>query len=343
MGQSHRYCNNIDPFAIIGPWNTSKSLFSGKKNYMQKNFEDRFIVEEQEACLRIDKLLSDRFDDKSRSYFQYLIEKGFVLLNGQTVKKRIQPKTGDAIEIFFQLPPEIELTPEPIKLDIIYEDEHLLVINKPPTMVVHPAPGNWSKTFVNALLFHCKQIEWDQDDLRPGIVHRLDKETSGLLLAAKTRKAHQMLISSFSERQVQKKYLAICVGKPKSKLIESPIGRHPVKRKEMTITPNGKQAISKVSVLAFNEKLSLNLIQPLTGRTHQIRVHLKFENAPVLGDKVYGNPASNQTYKAERQYLHAYRIRFKHPIKNEWMDLMAPLPQDMKQFISKLLIPNFKS
>lgn len=290
-----------------------------------------FTVVENLSQKRLDKLLSDRFPEKSRTYFQYLIEENCVCLNGKPVKKRIIPQKGDEIEVFFRLTPEISLEPENIPLDILYEDEHILAVHKPPGMVVHPAAGNPSKTFVNALIYHCKNIASVGSSLRPGIVHRLDKDTSGVLLAAKTETAHRNLITAFSKRKMKKQYLAICEGKPQNGLLQTFIARHPVKRKEMCVAEQGKEAISNIHVLAYNEKKSLVLVEPLTGRTHQIRVHLSHLKAPILGDIVYGKHSSD----ASRQCLHAYRLSFLHPITKAPMDIVAPLPLDMKKLIQK--------
>jgi len=290
-----------------------------------------FTITADEEEKRIDKLLTERFESKSRTYFQFLIDEGYVLVNGKKIKKRNMVKEGDEVEVFFCLTPEISLEPEDIPLDILYEDDHLIAVNKPPGMVVHPAPGNWSKTFVNALLAHCKNLIIAEDNIRPGIVHRLDKDTSGILIAAKSTLAHQRLISAFSERRIQKKYLAITLGKPQNGVLSAPIGRHPKKRKEMTIIETGKEAISDIQTLAYNEKISLVLIKPKTGRTHQIRVHLKHLKAPVLGDAVYGNSSS---FDVDRQLLHAYRLEFEHPITKDKMALTAPIPDDMKTLIS---------
>lgn len=299
--------------------------------------EHEFLIVNDEE-VRIDKLLSLKFPNHSRTYFQHLIEIGCVLINGEPVKKRVVPEEGDEIEVCFSATPEASITPEKIPLDILYEDEHILAINKPPGMVVHPAPGNWSGTFVNALLAHCQGIAPGDDPLRPGIVHRLDKETSGVLVAAKTLAAHQKLIELFSNRKVDKLYLAICHGKPPNGLIDKPIGRHPVKRKEMTILPDGKEAITEIQVAAFNDKISLVLAKPKTGRTHQIRVHLKHLNSPVLGDSLYGKKEDH-----ERHLLHAYRLQFDHPITKEPMKLIAPIPKDMALWLQKLCGPSLCS
>lgn len=295
-----------------------------------------FHISPEEIGLRIDKILSARFPHFSRSYFQYLLNAGYVLLNGQPVKKRASPLPKDEIEVYFEITPELTLEPEPMAFQILFEDEHFLVVNKPAGLVVHPAPGHWNGTFVNGLLAHCKHLEASGDPLRPGIVHRLDKETSGVLLAAKTKEAHQKASDLFASRQMEKVYLAICCGRPPSGVINAPIGRHPVHRKEMTVKPDGKEAVSHVQVAAFNHQLSLALIRPKTGRTHQIRVHLKHVGHPILGDTVYGSARMNQSLAPPRLLLHAYQLSFTHPFTNEAIKLSAPLPDDMKHWVKNL-------
>lgn len=298
---------------------------------------DIVFIGEEEAGERLDKILANRFEEKySRTYFQYLIEKQLVLLNGLPVKKRIKPLMGDEIEVQFAALPTINLTAENIPLSILYEDDYILAINKPAGMVVHPAQGNWSGTFVNALLFHCQQLSSLSETLRPGIVHRLDKETSGVLIAAKTLQVQQKLIESFSNREVYKEYIAICVGKPVEEEINAPIGRHPANRKQMAIMPMGKPALSIVKVLAWNEKLSLVHVIILTGRTHQIRVHLKYKGTPVLGDSIYGSISANKHYYAERQMLHASLLRLPHPVTKQIIEIKAPIPDDMLKLIHKI-------
>lgn len=292
-------------------------------------FETIIVTEE----VRIDKLLADRYPDHSRTYFQKMIEQGFVLLNGEAVKKRIVPEEGDEIEVCFQLTPESSLEPESIPLHVLYEDEHIIAVNKPAGMVVHPAPGHPSGTFVNALLGHCKELP-ATDPLRPGIVHRLDKDTSGVLVAAKTTFAHQKLVEMFASRQMEKMYLAICTGKPRNGILSAPIGRHPVHRKEMAVLGDGREAITDVQVVALNERYSLVLLKPKTGRTHQLRVHLKHLGAPVLGDALYGSARPGL-----RQLLHAYRLSFRHPITNAPLTICAPLPDDMKSWMKELCGP----
>ena len=305
---------------------------------MEADDTDLLVVTEEEEGKRLDKILAHRFKEVySRTYFQYLIDEQLVLLNGIPVKKRIKPQAGDEIEVQFASTPEMQLTPEPISLSILYEDEHLLVVNKPAGLVVHPAPGNWSGTFVNALLYHCGQLAGQDNSLRPGIVHRLDKETSGILVAAKTLEMQQKLTALFASRQVYKEYWAICVGRPLDGEVSAPIGRHPIHRKQMAIVPTGKQAISFLKTLGWNGKLSFVQIVIATGRTHQIRVHLKYKGTPVLGDALYGNSSSNHYYGVQRQLLHAAVVKFEHPLTGQQLELVAPAPADMLCFMRKIL------
>lgn len=306
---------------------------------LNEEFET-IIISEDETCERLDKILANRFREvKSRTYFQFLIENGNILLNGSSVKKCVKPKIGDEVQIHFVITPEIGLEPEPIPLNILYEDEEIIVVNKPSGLVVHPALGNWSGTFVNALLYHCQNLLKDDSTLRPGIVHRLDKETSGLLIAAKTSLAQQRLIEMFAARRVHKEYLAICLGNPGDREINVPIGRHPVHRKLMTVAKEGgRNALSICKTLAYNDKLSLVNILLATGRTHQIRVHMKHIGSPVLGDSSYGNSQINEKYGAQRQMLHAEHLRFNHPISNQPLEFHAEIPEDMQKLIQK----NFK-
>lgn len=300
---------------------------------------DSLVISDAFLGMRLDKILASHYSNiRSRTYFQNLIEEKRVLVNDATVKKRYLPKVGDEISIFFIANPELDLQPEPIPLDIIYEDEFLIAINKPAGLVVHPAPGNWTGTFVNALLYHCSTLNVSltncvNHSLRPGIVHRLDKDTSGVLLAAKTPLAQQKLIELFANRQMHKEYLAICLGNPGDVEINAPIGRHPIDRKRMTVVEvegKGKPALSVCRTLQANERLSLVNIDLKTGRTHQIRVHLKYKGTPVLGDDLYGNISQNKHYGVKRQMLHAQLLSFVHPITNKSISIKASLPNDFE-------------
>ena len=295
---------------------------------------DSLLITPREAGQRIDKLLAETYPDFSRTYFQKLISDGFVLLNGKIVKKRIAPEVGDEIEVCFQITPESQVEPEEIPLDILFEDDFIIAVNKPAGMVVHPAPGHPNGTFVNALLGHCRGLKAQfNDTLRPGIVHRLDRDTSGVLIAAKTVPAHQKLVEMFSARLVEKQYLAICLGRPPNMTIDAPIGRHPTQRQEMAVVPDhGKDASTRIEVLAFNAEISLVKASPKTGRTHQIRVHLRHIGHPIIGDSLYGN----DLFKAERQLLHAYRLNLAHPITGEPLSFLAPIPADFKEWIARI-------
>lgn len=280
---------------------------------------------------RIDRCLKDFFPNYSRTYFQQLIELGLIQLNGELVKKRSLVNKGDEITIIWMPKPHLTLEPEAIPLDILFEDSYLIAINKPPGLVVHPAPGNYTGTFVHALLYHCKELK--QDGVRPGIVHRLDKETSGVLIAAKNEQMQAKLSDLFAKREVIKEYRAICLGTPGEKILDLPIGRHPIKRTEMCIDQEkGRSAKTVVHTLNSNEKLSYVQLYPKTGRTHQLRVHLKALGCPILGDKVYGNKSANTHFKAERHLLHAYRLNFIHPETQQKMELKAPIPQDFFKY-----------
>lgn len=295
---------------------------------MVETHQETILISKEEEGLRLDTLLARRFPRYSRTYFQFLIEQNCVLVEGEVLKKREKPKEGEEIEICFQLTPEISLAPENIPFEILYEDDHLLAINKPAGMVVHPAPGHPSGTFANALLFHCKSLSASPGDLRPGIVHRLDKETTGVLLAAKTQEAHQKLVSLFASRSIQKYYLAICLGTPQEGKIEAPLARHPTRRHEMAVSSVGKEAISIVRLLEKRGPLSLTEVQLITGRTHQIRVHLKHIGHPVLGDPVYGSSSANQKYGIKRQLLHAQKVSFIHPFTQTPITIEAPPPKE---------------
>lgn len=304
---------------------------------MTKVESEHLIISEEETGERLDKILVQRFQGAySRTYFQYLINEHLVLINGIPIKKRVRPQPGDEIEIQFVLSPELELLPESIPLNILYEDESLLVVNKPVGMVVHPAPGHWSGTFVNALLYHCRMLP-KSNGLRPGIVHRLDKDTSGVLIAAKTGEAQQKLTEMFAARKVYKEYLSICIGNPGNIHIDAPIGRHPVLRKQMAIVEGGRNALTTCQTLKTDGRLSLVKVVIATGRTHQIRVHMKSVGAPVLGDALYGNARINQQYGASHQLLHASVMRFQHPIHGNEMEFVAEPDNNMNQFINKLL------
>ncbi len=297
---------------------------------------ETFFIEEEEASLRLDLLLARRYEGRySRTYFQKLIDQGLVLLNGERVKKRVKPAAGDELEIEFELTPEISLTPEAIPLHVLYEDEDILVVNKPAGMVVHPAPGNWTGTFANALLYHCKLLQADSGDIRPGIVHRLDKDTSGVLIAAKNSNAQRKMIELFSLRKVHKEYLAIVFGNPGERSVDKPIGRHPVHRQKMAVVDGGRAALTHIKPIAASKEYSLLDVVIETGRTHQIRVHLSNIGYPVVGDPLYGRAESNKRLGCCRQLLHASLIRFPHPVSGKEIEVKAEPPADFTFFLEQ--------
>ncbi len=297
-----------------------------------------FQVAAFDADIRIDKLLAERYRDlNSRHYFQRLIREGHVTVNGAQVKKKDRVAQGDEIEIHFILAPEIHVEPEDIPLEILYEDADIIVLNKASGMVVHPAPGNWTGTLVNAVLYHCRlQDGWD-DTMRPGIVHRLDKETSGAIVVAKTLRAHRMLGESFAGRHVKKEYLAVCVGNPGEGTVDAPIGRHPIHRKMMaTDVDRARDALTHYNTEAHQGDIALVRLELHTGRTHQARVHMRHLGCPVLGDSVYGAAKANKRYSAKRQLLHAEILEIPHPSSGERLKFQAPIPPDMLAWIERL-------
>ncbi|MGE3954624.1 MAG: RluA family pseudouridine synthase [Parachlamydiales bacterium] len=291
------------------------------------------VVDEAQAGLRLDRFLAAHFPDRSRASLQELIEEGRVLVNGAGVKKRTPLAEGDqvAVELVERAPPELKA--EAVELDILYEDEALLVVNKPAGLVVHPGAGNWTGTFAHGLLHHCGELG---TGLRPGIVHRLDKETSGVLVAAKTEAAQQRLVEAFSSRRVKKVYLALCVGNPGNQTIRKPIGRHPRDRKKWAVVEGGKEAVTHCEPLASGQGITLVKLGLETGRTHQIRVHMRAVGCPVLGDPVYGDSGMNQKWSADRQMLHAYQIELDHPMSGERRVFRAPLPSDFSLLSTRL-------
>jgi len=294
---------------------------------------------------RIDKFLSAIFFDFSRSYFSNLIKKEKVFLNNIIPKPGTILKKKDLIEIEFSKPKKLELKPENITLKIIYEDSDIIVINKPSGMVVHPAPGHENRTLVNALLFHCKDLSGINDVLRPGIVHRLDKDTSGLLIVAKTNKSHMKLVEMFQKREIKKYYKALVIGKviPEKNKIESKIGRHKINRlKFSSFTNHGKIAITNYKVEKYYNNFTLLDINIETGRTHQIRVHFSEMGYPLVGDYLYGEKKNKKSITkilmpfVNRTFLHAYKLTFNHPIKNNLLKFETDLPKELQLILEKI-------
>ncbi|MFM1547959.1 MAG: RluA family pseudouridine synthase [Lentisphaeria bacterium] len=291
---------------------------------------NQLIVPEESAGLRLDRFLAVSFEEYSRSYLTRIIDNGRVTRNGATARKRDNVATGDEVAVDWPPPEQLQLDPEAIDLPILYEDEDILVIDKPADLVVHPGAGTQSGTLVNALLGYDYQNFTEMaDDVRPGIVHRLDKDTSGVMIVARNPIARDRLSTAFAERQVEKIYLAITAGAPDADSGEarSSIGRHPKHRKKMAVVErNGKNAVTLWNVLSRSAEAALLRVQLKTGRTHQIRVHLAHEKLPIVGDDLYGN--SGCTLEAPRQMLHAWRLGIRHPRTKELLAFAAPVPDD---------------
>ena len=307
--------------------------------------------------MRLDKHILETHPDFSRSRIEGLIKSGFVTVNG-AVAEKAGMKVSEDDEIVVEIPPPVPAIPEPenIPLDIVFEDDDMVVVNKQPGMVVHPAPGHFTGTLVNALLHHCPNLSGIGGVARPGIVHRLDQDTSGLIVVAKSQAAMDGLVQAFSShKNIEKTYLAICHGRPRldAGRIENLIGRHPVDRKRMAIVEkNGKVAItnwsqvqrfgmfgkfgmSSTSQTSQTFQTSLIECRIETGRTHQIRVHMASLGCPVIGDKVYGKSALDKKLEPvpARQMLHAWRLKLWHPVKKVEVAFEAPLPEDMKPYL----------
>jgi 23S rRNA pseudouridine1911/1915/1917 synthase len=305
-------------------------------------------VAPEEAGVRLDQFLARRLGF-SRARVQKLLKSGLVTLNGRAGAPAYQVRPGDAFRVTVPAPEPSHLAPEPLPLNIIYEDRDLLVVNKPPGLVVHPGAGHRTGTLLNALLHHCPELQEIGEISRPGLVHRLDKDTSGLLVAAKTELAHQSLVRQFQEHRVHKKYLALVWGRLKERegKIEGEVGRHPTERQKMSVHPRrGKAAVTLWRVrLEFPGPLTLVELTPRTGRTHQLRVHLASLGHPVVGDATYGGGVNRlkgipklQGLKPllHRQLLHAFQLGFTHPRIGAAVAWEAPLPEDFRAVVEYL-------
>lgn len=287
-----------------------------------------FFIDAQNVGVRIDKFLSSVESlELTRSAIQNLIDKGEVSINDRVVSKNYKLKLNDIVTLNIPEPEVLNVVAEDIPLNIVYEDDYLLVVNKPKGMIVHPAPSNYSGTLVNALMYHCKDsLSGINGVIRPGIVHRIDKNTSGLLIVAKTDVAHLGLAEQIKDHSFTREYEAIVLGRFKNLTgtVNAPIGRHPVDRKKMCVTEkNSKEAVTHYEVLQQFDKHSHIKCILETGRTHQIRVHMAYIGHSVLGDDVYGKPYKN----LEGQCLHAKKIGFIHPITKEYLEFDSPLPE----------------
>ncbi len=299
----------------------------------------RYTVAGSSGRLRLDHYLAEIQADFSRSRLKKLIESGRVAVNGVSVKSKYRVQAGDVVELTVPPPEPMDLAPESIRLNIVYEDAGLVVVDKPAGMVVHPAPGHARGTLVNALLHHCGADLMGIGGVeRPGIVHRLDKDTSGLVLAAKTEAAHSSLSRQFKDRSVGKVYLALVRGEVASDrgVIDAAIGRHPVHRKKMALRESGRKAVTRYQVIGRGEDVSYVRLQPETGRTHQIRVHLASLGHPILGDALYGGKTGTGSLRIGRQALHAHRLTIDNPASQNRQEFESPLPADMAGLVNNL-------
>jgi 23S rRNA pseudouridine1911/1915/1917 synthase len=309
-----------------------------------------FSVPESQSGKRLDIVLSEQLPECSRSYAAQLIQERHVLVNGKPCKASYRVRMEDCIAGHLPEPEPAEYLPEPIDLAILHEDASLIVIDKPPGMVVHPAPGHLSGTLVNGLLCHCPDIAAFRGEIRPGIVHRLDKDTSGVMVVAKTPTVHEHLAAQFKNRNVRKTYVALVRGQVQTSRgeINLPIGRHPTARKQMsTVSTRPRHAETHYRVRERYDGATLLELDLKTGRTHQIRVHCAAMHHPVLGDAVYGGRkygdvggraggAAGIGVRIQRQMLHAWRLGFEHPISGQWQQFEAAMPADMQSVIDML-------
>jgi 23S rRNA pseudouridine1911/1915/1917 synthase len=316
---------------------------------VEQDAETVITLTTEDTGERLDKWLAVQLPERSRAEVQRWIEDGRVTRGEKTLKSSYRVGAGETISVSVPAPLDYNVEPEAIPLDVVYEDADLLVINKPAGMVVHPALGNWHGTLVNAVLYHCPALEGVGGTNRPGIVHRLDKDTSGLILVAKNDRAHRSLQEQFRARTVQKTYLALVYGQvaPQAGEIQAPIGRDPHQRKHMAVVPEalGRPAATRYEVISYYNtsgqhgrpptKLTLLACHPLTGRTHQIRVHMTYLKHPLVGDQVYGF-YRHPPLHCPRQFLHAARVSFRLPSFGEEVTFEAPLPADLQAVMDGL-------
>ncbi|MDY4694103.1 MAG: RluA family pseudouridine synthase [Blautia sp.] len=298
----------------------------------------KFEVTDDQSGIRIDRFLSENTEELSRSYLQKLIKEQKVQVNSIPAKSSYKVQTKDMITVELPQVTEPDILPEDIPLDILYEDEDVLVVNKPKGMVVHPSAGHYTGTLVNAVMFHCKDhLSGINGILRPGIVHRIDKDTTGALLVCKNDHAHKVLAEQLKEHSIKRRYRAIVSGvlKEDQGTVNAPVGRHPVDRKKMAVNyKNGKEAVTHYQVLERFSNATYIECRLETGRTHQIRVHMTSIGHPLLGDEVYGS--GKNPYHLQGQTLHAMVLGFVHPSSGEYMEFTAPLPEYFLKLLDKL-------
>jgi len=302
---------------------------------MQTEFE--FVVSPNESGERIDSALTKKNEfSLSRSQIQRLIDEGFIEVNKEIPKASYRLKAEDRVRIIIPPPKPLLIQPEKLPLEIVYEDNDLVVVNKARGMVTHPAAGNYAGTLVNALLYHCKDLSGIGGVLRPGIVHRLDKGTSGLMVITKNDFTHHALAKQFKERLVNKKYVALVHGliNEEEGVVETKLGRHPVQRKKMAVVAKGKEAITKYQILERFKDYTLVELTIKTGRTHQIRVHMTHLGHPLAGDPTYGH--RKEEFKIAGPLLHSRQLGFTHPRTGKYLEFNQEMPEDMREIIRKL-------
>lgn len=290
-------------------------------------------IEVLESDSRIDKYLASK-TDYSRENITKMIDQEFILVNDKKVKSSYKVKMGDLITIKEGFIKEMNLEPNKMDLDIVYEDDYLLVINKPSGLVVHPGSGNYNNTLVNGLLYYKKNLSNSGDEFRPGIVHRLDKDTSGLMIVAKDDKCHEILAECFKNKTIHREYVALLEGvfPQESATIDAPIGRCKDNFLKMAVTKNGKKAVTHIKVIKKYKDYTLVRLKLETGRTHQIRVHLSYIGYPVFNDPLYSKKKATEF----GQFLHSEYLSFNHPITNELLEFRSPLPEEFTQFLDSL-------
>ena len=294
-------------------------------------------VTEENNGARIDKFLTTVLEGKTRSFIQGIIDEKSITVNGKIVKSNYKLKKDDEIVVTLPEPIELDVKAEDIKLNILYEDSDVIVINKPKNMVVHPAPGNYTGTLVNGLLYHCNDLSGINGVIRPGIVHRIDKDTTGILVIAKNDEAHNSLAKQFKDHSIKREYYALVEGRfsKESGIIDKPLGRNKKDRLKMDIVEDGRRAVTHYEVLEqYDKGVSLIKCTLETGRTHQIRVHMASVGHPLIGDMIYG--FKKQKFKIEGQALHAKTLGFIHPKSGEYVEFTSELPEYFEELIKKL-------
>lgn len=295
----------------------------------------KLVIDESSVGIRLDKFIKDNSDDLSREYIQELIEEGYILVNDKNSKSSYKTCLGDEITIGYKEEQNLDVEAQDIPLDVVYEDKDVIVINKEQGMVVHPAPGNYKDTLVNALLYHCKDLSTINGVKRPGIVHRLDKDTSGLIMVAKNDVAHNFLADQLKDKTASRVYVALVHGNVhvKKGIINAPIGRDPKSRVKMAVVKDGKDAVTEFSVLKYYKEFTLIECKLKTGRTHQIRVHMSYIGYPLVGDPLYG---PRKLRYGDKQYLHAKELSFIHPSTKERVTYSTEMPKYFTDFLETL-------